>query len=290
MLARLCLLTEGKDAVSSENDFKKDEILFEQIQDMNKNLRKKIVQMVYNGKDGHIPSAFSIIDILEVLYGRYLNFDPKNPEWSERDYFILSKGHGCVALYVVLEKNRFITKHDLELFCKPEGILGEHPDCTKVPGIEASTGSLGHGLSFAVGIALGLRIRRMGNKVYVLVGDGECHEGTVWEAANVTDNLQLGNLCVIVDWNGSAAQLMPRDELPAKWQAFGWKTLVIDGHSEEELRTAFDKVKFRPYGTPTAIIARTVKGKGIPMLEGHGIWHHRIPNEEEFKMIIEALS
>lgn len=257
---------------------------------MNEELRRKIAQMVYDGKDGHMPSAFSIVEILSVLYQDYLKYDPRNPEWPGRDYFILSKGHGCLALYVILEKYGFITEQDTALFCKPEGILGEHPDCTKVPGVEASTGSLGHGLPFAIGIALGLRLRQMDNKVYVLIGDGECHEGTVWEAANVVNNLQLGNLCVVVDWNGSAAQLMPRDDLPAKWRAFGWETTVIDGHSEAELHAAFDRVKFQPQGTPTAIIAKTVKGKGVPMLEGHGAWHHRIPTEEEFSIIMEALS
>ncbi len=257
---------------------------------MNKDLRKKIVQIVYNGKDGHIPSAFSIIDILETLFSHYLKFDPRNPEWPSRDYFILSKGHGCTALYVILEKYGFIAQSDLGTFCRPEGILGEHPDCNKVPGVEASTGSLGHGFPFSVGIALGLKIRGMDNKLYVLVGDGECHEGTIWEAAQVANNLQLGNLCIIVDWNGSAAQLMPRDDLPAKWQAFGWRTLVIDGHSEKELQIAFDQVKFQREGQPTAIIAKTVKGKGVPMLEGHGIWHHKIPNEKEFEQITEVLS
>lgn len=257
---------------------------------MNEELRQKIVQMVYNGKDGHMPSAFSIVEILSVLYRDYLKYDPRNPKWPERDYFILSKGHGCLALYVILEQHGFITQQDIALFCKPGGILGEHPDCTKVPGVEASTGSLGHGLSFAVGVALGLRLRGMNNKVYVLVGDGECHEGAVWEATNVANNLQLGNLCVIVDWNGSAAQLMPRDDLPAKWKAFGWETMVIDGHSEAAIHTALRKVKFQPDGTPNVIIAKTVKGKGVPMIEGHGPWHHRIPNEEEFKSIMEALS
>ena len=257
---------------------------------MNKELRRKIVQMVCSGRDGHIPSAFSIIDIIEALYRNYLNYDPRNPEWSERDYFILSKGHGCLALYVILEKYGFITPQDIALFCKPGGILGEHPDCTKIPGVEASTGSLGHGLPFAVGIALGLRIKDMNNKVYVLVGDGECHEGSIWEAANIANNLQLGNMCVIVDWNGSAAQLMPRDDLPAKWRAFGWETMVIDGHSEAELHAAFSRVKFQSQGTPTVILAKTTKGKGVPMLEGHGLWHHRIPNDEEVDIIMEALS
>lgn len=257
---------------------------------MNKELRRKIAQMVYDGKDGHMPSAFSIVEILSVLYQDYLKYDPRNPEWPGRDYFILSKGHGCLALYVILEKCGFITEQDTALFCKPEGILGEHPDCTKVPGVEASTGSLGHGLPFAIGIALGLRLRQMDNKVYVLIGDGECHEGTIWEAAHVANNLQLGNMCVIVDWNGSAAQLMPRDDLPAKWRAFGWKTMVVDGHSEAELKDTFSRVKIQSRGTPTVIICKTVKGKGVPMLEGHGVWHHRIPTEEELSIIMEALS
>lgn len=257
---------------------------------MNKSLRRQIVDMVVEGKDGHIPSAFSIIDLIAILYKNFLKFDPSNPDWDNRDYFILSKGHGCLALYVVLRQHGFLTDHDIKMFCKPGGILGEHPDCTKVPGVEASTGSLGHGFPFAVGIALGLRIRNKPNKVYVLVGDGECHEGTIWEAANVANNLQLGNLCVIVDWNGSAAQLMPHDDLPAKWNAFGWKAKVIDGHSEEEIKSALSGVDFCTKGIPTVIIAKTVKGKDVPMLEGHGIWHHRIPNDEEYKTIMEALS
>ena len=253
-------------------------------------LRMKIVEMAYNGKDGHIPSAFSIIDILDVLYGNYLKHDSRKPDWPERDYFILSKGHGCLALYAVLREHGFLTEEDLESFCKPAGILGEHPDCTKVPGVEASTGSLGHGLPFAVGIALGLKMRSMTNRVFVLVGDGECHEGTVWEAANVANNMQLGNLCVIVDWNQSAAQLMPRDDLPAKWQAFGWQTTVIDGHSERDIREALGGVRFAADGPPSVIVANTVKGKGVPMLEGHGRWHHRIPDDEEYAEIMEAPS
>jgi transketolase len=149
---------------------------------------------------------------------------------------------------------------------------------------------LGHGLPFALGIALGLKIRKMNNKIFVLIGDGECHEGTIWEAANVGNNRKLGNMCVIVDWNGSAAQLMPIDDLPAKWKAFGWNTLVINGHSEYELKEALDLSKFQLDGTPTVILAKTVKGKGAPLIEGHGQWHHRIPNDEEYNIIMEALS
>jgi transketolase len=258
---------------------------------MNNNIfRKRIVDMVVKAKMGHIPSSFSIVDIISTLYKSHLKLDSANPEWEERDIFVLSKGHGCVALYVVLKDQGFLTENDLEAFCTPEGILGEHPDYTRVPGVEASTGSLGHGLPFAVGIALGLKIQKKPNKVYVLVGDGECHEGTIWEAANVANNLRLGNLCVIVDWNGSASQLMPRDELPKKWEAFGWKTQIVDGHDENALTHAISEVEFNADGSPHVLIAKTVKGKGVPMLEGHGPWHHKIPNEGEYQVIMEALS
>lgn len=258
---------------------------------MHEDLRRTIAHMVYTAKDGHIPSAYSIVDIVALLYERHLNVDPANPDANDRDYFVLSKGHGCIALYAVLERHGFLDRTVLDQFCTRVAILGEHPDATKVPGVEASTGSLGHGFPFAVGIALGLRIQdATRNRVWALVGDGECHEGTVWEAANVAHNLRLGNLCVIVDWNGSAAQLMPRDDLPSKWRAFGWKTQVVDGHSPEELHRAFESVPFQACGEPTAILARTVKGKGVPLLEGHGIWHHRIPTEAELTAILDALS
>lgn len=259
------------------------------VKTLNSDLRRRIVEMVYAGRDGHIPSAFSIVDLLEVLYRDFLKVDARNPDWPERDYFILSKGHGCVALYAVLEKYGFITREDTERFCRPGGILGEHPDCTKVPGVEASTGSLGHGLPFAVGIALGLRIRQMANRVYVLVGDGECNEGTIWESALVAAKLQLGNLCCIVDNNGSAAQILPVDPLKAKWEAFGWETYEIDGHAEQEIVRALGQLTFGLVGRPKLIVANTVKGKGVPLLEGHGTWHHRIPNAEEFASIMETL-
>ncbi len=255
----------------------------------NKPLRRDIVEMVVRGGNGHIPSAFSIVDIVSALYSEHLDVRPQEPEWPGRDYFILSKGHGCVALYAVLRKAGFITEQDIEGFCRQGGILGEHPDMTKVPGVEASTGSLGHGLPFAVGIVLGLQIQKMTNKVFVLCGDGECHEGTIWEAAHVARNRHLGNLCVIVDWNKSGQQLLPIDNLPAKWQAFGWETQVVDGHDEAALNRIIQRWEFGIDGIPKAIIARTVKGKGVPMLEGHGPWHHRIPNSKELDVIQKAL-
>ena len=257
---------------------------------LNKDFRRKIVDMVVAGKDGHIPSAFSILDIITLLYRDILKFDATNPEWEDRDYFILSKGHGCLALYVNLHRHGFISDHDIEMFCKQGGILGEHPDRTKVPGAEASTGSLGHGLSFAIGITLGLKIQSRSNRMFVLLGDGECHEGTVWEAANIARNRGLGNICAIVDWNESAMQLMSHDDMPKKWAAFGWNVQVVDGHNEEEISEALRKIEFKIDGVPSVIVAKTIKGKGVPLIEGHGIWHHRIPNQQEYQQIIEALS
>ena len=169
------------------------------------------------------------------------------------------------------------------------GILGGHPDSRHLPGVEASTGSLGHGFPTAVGLALGLKIQKKINKIIVLLGDGECHEGTIWESAHVANNLNLGNICAIIDWNGSAAQLMPKDNLLKKWKAFGWKTFVVDGHSNKELEKTFKKIKFSINGTPSLILAKTTKGKGVPFLEGHGKWHHKLPNEKEQNKIFKEL-
>ena len=257
---------------------------------MNKDLRRQVVDMVVAGNDGHIPSAFSILDIITYIYANVLKFDAANPDGSDRDYFVLSKGHGCLALYVNLHRHGFITDEDIAQFCKKGGILGEHPDMTKVPGAEASTGSLGHGLSFSVGIAMGHKVKGMDNKLYVLIGDGESHEGTVWEAAHIAANHRLKNLTVIVDWNQSGMQLLPEDDLPGKWEAFGWHAIVIDGHDEEQIASAFEAVRNKQTDRPSVIVAHTIKGKGVPMLEGHGRWHHRIPNEEEYAQITGALS
>jgi transketolase len=256
---------------------------------INKDLRLQIAKIVKASAEGHIPSSYSIVDIIDYLYGKVLNVDSGNPRWTERDYFILSKGHGAAALYVVLNKYGFLPNKDLELYGRKEGILGGHPDVTIVPGAEASTGSLGHGFPTAIGTALGLRIKNKLNKVFCLVGDGECHEGTIWESANIAANLKLGNVCVIVDLNGSAAQLMPLDDMVAKWKAFGWQTFEVDGNSQVDLGKIFKILELKSVGQPTAIIARTIKGKGVSFMEGHGKWHHKIPNDDEMKLIIQEL-
>lgn len=256
---------------------------------MNNDLRTKIVKMITQAGEGHIPSAFSIVDIIEKLYSRFLKFDPKKPNWPERDYFVLSKGHGCAALYVVLEKFGFITQHDLDEYGKFNGILGGHPDRTKVPGAEASTGSLGHGLPTAVGIALGLKIRKKSNKVVALVGDGECHEGTVWESALVSQNQGLNNLCCVVDYNGSAAQILPHPNIEKQWEAFGWEVVRIDGHNSADIEKALDHFFSGANNKPFVIIANNVKGKGVSFLEVHGPWHHKIPNPAEYAAIMAEL-
>jgi transketolase len=257
---------------------------------MNADLRLTIAQMVSRSGEGHIPSSYSIVDVIDHLYGNVLRVDPKNPRSEDRDYFILSKGHGCGALYAVLHKYGFLADRELLEYSTSKGILGGHPDMTKVSAIEASTGSLGHGFPTAVGLALALRIQGRFNRVFALMGDGENHEGTIWESANVGANLKLGNLCGIVDWNGSAAQLMPVDDLPAKWAAFGWEVIVIDGHSSAELSKTFQSLNMSPVGRPKAVICRTIKGKGVSFVEGHGKWHHRIPSAEEMTLIAEELS
>lgn len=256
---------------------------------INNDLRLIIAKMVKRSGEGHIPSSYSIVDLIDYLYGCVLRYDKNDPGSPSRDYFILSKGHGCAALYAVMNKYGFLSDQDLADYSTSRGILGGHPDVTRVPGIEASTGSLGHGFPTAVGIALGLRIQRMNNRVFALLGDGECHEGTIWESAGVATNLQLGNLCAIVDWNGSAAQLMPIDDLPAKWRSFGWDVRVIDGHSKQEMESAFCDMPFASNSAPKAVIARTVKGKGVSFVEGHGKWHHRIPNQEEMACLEKEL-
>lgn len=254
---------------------------------INKELRRNIVEMVTKAKEGHIPSSFSIVDLIHFLYASVLRVDPKKPKWEGRDYFILSKGHGCAALYVVLRKFGFLSAEDIASYSLKGGILGGHPDLTKVPGAEASTGSLGHGFPTAAGIALGLKIQKRPNRVYALLGDGECNEGTIWEAALVAAKQQLSNLTAIVDLNGSAAQILPVDPLLAKWEAFGWDAVEIDGHDEQAMAKAFAQ---QTKGKPRAVIAKTVKGKGVSFIEGHGKWHHRIPDPEELRLILKELA
>ncbi len=257
---------------------------------MNKELRKTIARIIHHSKEGHIPSSFSIVDIIDFLYEKVLQFDPQQPSWSERDYFILSKGHGAAALYAVLHKQGFFSDEVLNSYSNKGSLLGGHPDCTCVPGAEASTGSLGHGFPTAAGLALGLRIQKKPNRVFALLGDGECNEGTIWETALVASKQRLNNLVAIVDFNGSAEQILPVDPLADKWRSFGWQTFEINGHSSDDLARVFTQLEASLFVGPKVVIAHTVKGKGVSFVEGHGKWHHKIPSSEELEAIYCELS
>lgn len=256
---------------------------------LNNDLRTKIVDLAIRAGEGHIPSSFSIVDIIDHLYSEVLRVQNSQPNDPNRDYFILSKGHGALALYVVLNKFGLLSDDDLFSYGQRDSRIGGHPDRVSTEFVEASTGSLGHGFPFAVGIALGTQTRKLRNRVIALLGDGECHEGSTWEAANIAANQSLSNLVAVIDWNESAKQLMPIDKMSEKWESFGWDVKVIDGHSKSELQRELNREYLDTKTRPFAVVAQNIKGKGVPFLEGHGIWHHKIPNPSEYQQIMEAL-
>jgi transketolase len=257
---------------------------------LNKELRKKIAWMTWHSREGHIPSAYSIIDIVNYLYTDFLKYNLDNIDSIERDYFILSKGHGCSALYAVLNKIGLLSEQDLLDKNNQFAKLATHPDKTKIPGVEASTGSLGNGIGFALGIALGLKIQKRTNKVITIIGDAESNEGTVWECALLGSHQMLGNLCVILDYNRSSDPTLPLINPIEKWHAFGWNTIEINGHDCLQIKNALSSIDFNYDKKPTIIIANTIKGKGVPKMElNYGGWHSKVPNDDEIKEIYEAL-
>jgi len=256
-------------------------------------MRKEILEMIVQARGTHIASAFSIIDLILYLYDKVLKIDPKNPRGEKRDKFVLSKGHGCAALYVVLADYGFFPKEVLKTFCTPGSILGGHPDSARVSGVETSTGSLGHGFSVAVGLALANRLNRNSSKVYCLIGDGECNEGAVWEAAMVAAHHKLNNLVLILDDNkllisGFAKDILDPLSFKEKFHSFGWNTIEIDGHDFAQIMNAFKKVNRNQ--KPTVIIANTIKGKGVSFMENKKEWYSMLPNEEEMETALRELN
>lgn len=249
-------------------------------------LKTSIVQASFSSGEGHIPSAFSILDILIVLYDRVLKFNPKNPADPNRDRFVLSKGHGSLGLYAVLSDKGFFPKKLLKSFGKFGSILGGHPDSLKVPGVEVSTGSLGHGFPTAVGMALGLKITKNKARVYTIIGDGESNEGSVWESALLASHHALDNLVCIIDHNHSTDRALSIDNVASKFKAFGWATVTVNGHNQKEIYTA---IKTLHHGKPLAIIAETIKGYGSKIMENNPAWHHKSPTKEEYDGIIKEL-
>jgi transketolase len=221
----------------------------------------------------------SMVEILRVLYDSFLKFRPDEPLWDERDRFILSKGHGCLALYAILADKGFFPKEELLTFCSPTSRMGGHPELGKLPGVEASTGALGHGLSMAVGMALAAKIRKQTYRVAVVTGDGEINEGSIWEAAMSASKHQLSALTVFVDYNklqsyGKTSEVLDLEPLTDKWLSFGFEVEEVDGHDVEALESL---VKRLPLNTkkPTAVICHTIKGKGFPFAESKADWHHK---------------
>ncbi len=250
-------------------------------------LKAKIIRAASISGEGHIASAFSILDILWVLYHSILRNDPAQPQDPLRDRFVLSKGHASLGIYGILAQRGFFPLEELNTFASSSGRLGGHPDSRKVPGVEASTGSLGHGMPMAAGMALGLKIRESASRVVCIVGDGECNEGAVWEAALLAAHHQLGNFTCIVDYNHSGDRALMLGDLCAKFSSFGWETTEIDGHDHAQIKAALE-----PHGgnVPRAIIARTIKGHGCKDMEHNPAWHHKAPKADELEALLAQLT
>jgi transketolase len=257
-------------------------------------LRQRIVAMLLDAGRGHLAPALSVIEILRVLYDDILRYDPSQPRWSGRDRFILSKGHACMAQYVLLAEKGFFPEELLKTFCGAGSILGGHPEYPHVPGVEASTGSLGHGPSIGLGMALNARHEGTGARVFVVVGDGESDEGSVWEAALSGAKHGLENLILIVDYNkfqsyGPTQEVMGLEPLADKWRAFGWGVIEVDGHDVGALRTTFSNLPLAP-GKPSVVICHTIKGAGIDIVEHNLQWHHKSGlRDEEAKALLQGI-
>ena len=256
-------------------------------------LRTTMVRMLEEGGRGHVGAAFSLVEILRVLYDDVLRYDPDVPKWPERDRFILSKGHGCLAQWVLLADKGFFPESELWKFCKSDGILGGHPEI-KAPGVEASTGSLGHGLSIGIGFAINARYERAGHRIFVVVGDGECNEGSIWEGAMCAGKYGLSNLVVLIDNNGQqsygpTAVVQDMEPLSDKWTSFGFGVAEVDGHSVDQLRSVLSDLPIEA-DRPSAVVCRTVKGKGVDFVENNPKWHHQSSlSDEDIQTLYSAL-
>ncbi len=256
-----------------------DKALGAPLDERSRQLRRELVSILTASRRGHLGASASLIEIMRVLYDDILRFDAGNPASSDRDRFILSKGHSCLAQYLLLADKGFFPKEDLTSFCADCGMLGGHPCATKIPGVEVSTGALGHGLPVGVGMALALRATGNPARVFVVMGDGECNEGSVWEAAMSASKHGLSSLVAMVDYNkyqsyGETAEIQELEPFADKWESFGFSVREVNGHDENELRETLRAIPFAP-GKPSIIICHTVKGKGFPFAENNLNWHHK---------------
>lgn len=259
----------------------------EDLQNTANKIRREVLEMVYKAQSGHLGGSFSVIEIISVLYFSEMKIDPENPNWPERDRLVPSKGHCAPSVYVALALKGIIEPEALGDLRQIGCILQGHPCMNNVPGIDISTGSLGHGLSIGLGMALGAKLKKKDFNVYVLLGDGELDEGQNWEAAMAAAKYSLSNLIAIVDRNrvqldGPTEDIMPLEPLAEKWKAFNWKTKVIDGHNIAEIIEGIQWAK-QNSGSPSIIIANTTKGKGVSFMEDSHEWHGKPPSPEEYE-------
>lgn len=266
----------------------------EKLENIAKQIRRNIVTSIYCAKSGHPGGSLSIADILAVLYFKEMKVDPKNPNWEDRDRFILSKGHCAPALYSALSLKEYFPQEDLVSLRGITSYLQGHPDMTKVPGVDMTTGSLGQGLSAANGMALAGKLDGKDYRVYVMLGDGEIEEGQVWEAAMSSSKYNLDNLCAILDYNhlqidGTIEEVKGLTGISEKFRAFGFEVFEIDGHNLEEIEEALEKAR-KIKGKPMMIIAHTIKGKGVSYMEDKVEWHGKAPNEEEYRKAMQELA
>lgn len=262
----------------------KNNMCFPRLYSKSREIRLAILNTVYNCGKGHIGGAFSCVDILVALYcGKVMNYIASNPKWEDRDRFILSKGHAAIALYAVLADVGYFDKSELDKMNRG-GMLGEHPDIN-IPGIEINSGSLGHGLGIGAGMAYAARLDNKKSRTFVLMGDGECYEGSVWEAAMFASHHNLSNLVAIVDRNGlcihgPTEDINKLESLEDKFNAFGWAVFSVNGHEIEEIVRVLEPGKTN---NPVMIIANTVKGKGVSFMENNASWHHGGLNEKQYE-------
>lgn len=260
---------------------------------ISKNVRKNILKMVTTAKASHVGSALSTVEILVALYFKILNIDPKNPEKEDRDRFLLSKGHASTALYSTLAERGFFPKELLDKFCIDSGVFAGHIILNTDVGIEASTGSLGHGLPIGVGMAIAAKHDNKKYRICVLMSDGECDEGSVWEAAMLASHLKLDNLVAVIDYNkiqnfGRVKDIVDLEPFADKWVSFGWSVKDINGHDYKEILAAFKKLPFHK-GKPSMMIANTVKGKGISFMEDKLEWHYKSPTQEQYEQAVKEI-
>jgi len=264
-----------------------------ELEDISRQLRLDVIEMLYRAQSGHPGGSLSAVEIIATLYFKVMRIDPGNPKKQDRDRFILSKGHGAPILYAALARRGYFNKEELSDLRQIGSILQGHPDMKKTPGVDFSSGSLGQGLSVGCGMALGSRLNKFRNRIYVLLGDGELNEGQVWEAAMSASKFRLNNLVAIVDHNrvqldGTTDEIMPMEPMADKWKAFGWNTYEVDGHSIRDIINVLENTGIEN-DMPNVIIARTVKGKGVPFMENRHQWHGKPINREEYEMACNEL-